>query len=116
MRSVRCTEFGAVTGIFVPDDITKKYIDRRKRKTYRSDSLYFKADEGAQYAGSYKIDLSEVEHSIAVYPNPDDVVPASEKQGLKLDGVFIGACTTTEEGEPSSSQMNLGEANVCGRS
>ncbi|KAB8360661.1 hypothetical protein FH972_024399 [Carpinus fangiana] len=92
-----CTEFGAITGVFVPDEVTQEYINRRKRSTYRSSSLYFKPDHDAVYAGKYQIDLSAVEPSIAVYPEPDHVVPISEKAGTPLDGVFIGACTTTEE-------------------
>ncbi|KAI1610291.1 aconitase family protein [Exophiala viscosa] len=92
-----CTEFGAISGIFVPDSITRDYIARRRRKTNRQKSLYFKPDADAGYAGKYTIDLARVEASVAVYPNPDDVVPVSRKAGLKLDGVFIGACTTTEE-------------------
>ncbi|KAK4940303.1 hypothetical protein LTR10_019519 [Elasticomyces elasticus] len=92
-----CTEFGAISGIFVPDSITHDYIARRRRKANRQNSLYLKPDDDAQYAGKYTIDLAKVEASVAVYPNPDDVVPVSEKAGLKLDGVFIGACTTTEE-------------------
>lgn len=34
---------------------------------------------------------------MARYPNPDDVVPVGKVEGTKLDGVFIGACTTAEE-------------------
>ena len=34
---------------------------------------------------------------MAFVPNPDDVVPLSEKAGMALDGCFVGACTTTEE-------------------
>src|SRR5437763_1053848 len=34
---------------------------------------------------------------IAVPVAPDEVVPVSEVQGMPLDGLFIGACTTTEE-------------------
>ncbi|KAJ9620752.1 hypothetical protein H2204_012162 [Knufia peltigerae] len=92
-----CTEFGAITGIFVPDSITRDYVAKRRRKTNRQNSLYFRPDADAIYAGKYTIDLSKVEASVAVYPNPDDVVPVSAKAGLPLDGVFIGACTTTEE-------------------
>lgn len=92
-----CTEFGAITGVFVPDAVTKDYISRRRRKANTTNSVYFKPDADAQYAGRYTIDLSAVEPSVAVYPNPDDVVPVSNKAGMKLDGVFIGACTTTEE-------------------
>lgn len=92
-----CTEFGAITGMFVPDQITSEYIARRRRKANKTNSLYFKPDPDAHYAGRYTINLSEVEASIAIYPKPDNVVPVSEQGGTKLDGVFIGACTTTEE-------------------
>jgi homoaconitase/3-isopropylmalate dehydratase large subunit len=92
-----CTEFGAVTGLFVPDEVTKSYVSRRRRKANKQNSVYFKPDEGAQYASEHTIDLSKVEPTIAVYPEPDHVVPVSEKAGMKIDGVFIGACTTTEE-------------------
>ena len=54
-------------------------------------------DEDAVYAQTFKIDLSEVKPFIAIYPSPDNVVSVTERAGLKLDGCFIGACTTTEE-------------------
>lgn len=92
-----CTEFGAITGVFVPDAITQDYMGRRKRKANKSSSLYFKPDADAHYAERCTIDLSKVEPTIAVYPEPDHVVPVSEQAGMHLDGVFIGACTTTEE-------------------
>ena len=90
-------EFGAVTGVFVPDNVISDSISRRRCKAHRINSLYFKPDLDAEYAGTYTIDLSKVEASVAVCPNPDDMVPVSKKAGMYLDGVFIGACTTTEE-------------------
>ena len=92
-----CTEFGAVTGLFTPDEVTKQYVSRRRRKANKLNSVYFRPDEGAEYASTHTIDLGNVEPTIAVYPEPDHVVPVSEKAGMKIDGVFIGACTTTEE-------------------
>lgn len=92
-----CAEFGAVTGIFTPDEITLGYINRRRHKSHRLNSLYFKADRDAQYAAKYTVDLSAVQFSIGIHPSPDAVVPLAEKSDMKLDGVFIGACTTTEE-------------------
>ncbi|EXJ83387.1 hypothetical protein A1O1_07009 [Capronia coronata CBS 617.96] len=86
-----CTEFGAITGIFVPDRVTSDYIARRRRKANKPHSLYFRPDPDAEYAGRYTIDLSHVEPAIARYPSPDDVVPVSELAGTPLDGVFIGA-------------------------
>jgi len=92
-----CAEFGAVIGIFAPDEVTLDYVSRRRQKAHRSNSLYFAADADAAYAGKYTIDLSKVESFVAVYPSPDHVVPVSEKAGMRSDGVFIGACTTVEE-------------------
>lgn len=92
-----CTEFGAITGVFQPDEIVQDYISHRRRKRYQQNSTYFQADAGASYASKHVIDLDRIEPYIAVYPEPDNVVPVSEKADLKLDGVFIGACTTTEE-------------------
>lgn len=91
------TEFGGITGVFVPDAVTQDYINRRKAKANRSSAVYFKPDPDAVYASKHTIDLSKVESTIAVYPEPDHIVPISEKAGMHLDGVFIGACTTTEE-------------------
>ena len=58
---------------------------------------YFQPDEDAQYAETHEIDLDNVRSFLARYPNPDDVVPVSEVEGMALNGCFIGACTTTEE-------------------
>lgn len=66
-------------------------------KKHRSSATYYRADEDAEYEASYEIDLSKVESLVAVYPAPDDVVPVSEVAGTRLDGTFIGACTTAEE-------------------
>lgn len=90
-------ELGGITGIFTPDHITKGFIDGRKLARHKNASHYFRPDEGAVYAASHVIDLSKVESFVAKYPNPDDVVPVTDVLGMKLDGCFIGACTTAEE-------------------
>ncbi|KAL0941577.1 aconitase [Colletotrichum truncatum] len=92
-----CTELGAITGIFVPDKVTRAFVDGRKAKVYKSNSVYFAPDEDAEYSAVFDIDLSHVEANIAIYPSPDDVHPVTERLGMKFDGCFIGACTTTEE-------------------
>ncbi|KAK4958728.1 hypothetical protein LTR10_003524 [Elasticomyces elasticus] len=91
------TEFGGVTGICVPDKTTKQFIDARKHPKHKKQAVYYQADEDAQYAATHIIDLSEVEPYVAQYPSPDDVVPVAEVAGTKLDGCFIGACTTARE-------------------
>ncbi|KAF2176149.1 aconitase family protein [Zopfia rhizophila CBS 207.26] len=91
------TEFGGITGIFVPDGVTDQFIKSRKAARHKSDSFFFRPDPDCSYAISHTIDLSHVEPFVARYPSPDDVVPVSEVAGTKLDGVFIGACTAAEE-------------------
>ncbi|KAL2002036.1 hypothetical protein VTN02DRAFT_760 [Thermoascus thermophilus] len=91
------TEFGGITGIFVPDQITYDFINKRRLPRHKNASTYFLPDEDAKYAAVYEIDLSKVESFVARYPSPDDVIPISEFEGVQLDGCFIGACTTTEE-------------------
>ncbi|KAM0328536.1 hypothetical protein ACHAQA_004943 [Verticillium albo-atrum] len=91
------TEFGGMGACFEADEATSTWISNRQHPEHRERGLYFRADTGAQYAEERTIDLSEVKVTVAMHPNPDDVVPIPEKVGMKLDGCFIGACTTTEE-------------------
>ena len=94
------TEFGGIGACVVPDGVTSEYVQRRRDSRHKSDSLYFRPDEDAQYAESFDVDLADLEHFIALYPSPDNVVPISEvKDKLRdLQGVFIGACTTNRGG------------------
>ncbi|KAH8551601.1 3-isopropylmalate dehydratase [Umbelopsis sp. PMI_123] len=89
------TEFGAIAGVFVPDQQTAAFIDQRTN--HKDDAIYFQPDIGAQYVETRTINLHDVGAYIALYPSPDNVVPITEKQGMELDGCFIGACTTAEE-------------------
>ncbi|PYH63378.1 aconitase family protein [Aspergillus vadensis CBS 113365] len=91
------TEFGGITGVFVPDEITNEFIQKRRLPRHKNTSVYFKPDDDAEYAETHEIDLGEVRSFLAKYPNPDDVVSVTEQEGMHLDGCFIGACTTAEE-------------------
>ena len=83
----------------MPDQITFDFINRRKLSRNKTNSTYFHPDEDAVYAETHTIDLSHVESFVALFPSPDDVVPVFSPKitGKKLDGCFIGACTTAEE-------------------
>src|SRR5437763_16278704 len=91
------TEFGGIAGVCKADEITAAFIAKRKNPAHKNSALYFKADPDAQYAETHIIDLSKIEPLVALYPSPDNVVKAKQIEGKKLDGVFIGACTTAEE-------------------
>lgn len=88
-------EFGGLNGIFEADGVVADWLDRRS--SYRHEARYLRADDEAPYHGRYRIDLDRIEPYVAVPFSPDNVVPVEKEAGRKLDGAFIGACTTTEE-------------------
>lgn len=81
----------------MPDPVVKDYVSRRKRKLHKTSPLFFRPDDGANYAKTFEIDLAKVKAYIALYPSPDNVIPVNKCSPMAFDGVFIGACTTTEE-------------------
>ncbi|KAJ5102439.1 aconitase family protein [Penicillium alfredii] len=91
------TEFGGITGVFVPDEITHSFVQKRRLARHKSLTTYFRPDGDALYAATHEIDLGNVRSFLARYPKPDDVVPVTSHEGMQLDGCFIGACTTAEE-------------------
>jgi len=105
------TEFGAIAGVFEGDELTERFIQKRIKKTDEK-QYYFRADNDAQYAGKYEVDLRKIEPLVAKYPNPDDCYLINDPKLYepivddgkvvcetikKLDGVFVGACTTTQD-------------------
>ena len=77
-----------------------EYCNRRSNAEFKSEARFFRPDDGCTYAETYTIDLSEVTSLVALYPSPDNTVSAKsieEGEGLRLDGCFIGACTTAHE-------------------
>jgi homoaconitate hydratase len=93
------TEFGGIGACVVADGVTLEYVQQRRDKRHKSDSLYFRPDIDAVYADSFDVDLADLDHFVALYPSPDNVVTLTEAKPKlgKLAGVFIGACTTSEE-------------------
>ena len=93
-------EFGGLNGIFEADEVTAAWLAGRAAEDdalATSPMEAFRADEDAPYVAKYEGKLSEIAPQVALPFSPDKVVPVSEVQGMPLDGVFIGACTTTEE-------------------
>ncbi|KAG3118747.1 putative aconitate hydratase [Phytophthora idaei] len=89
------TEFGGIAGVFQADAITQRVLEARD--SHFDEALFFEPDEGCNYATHHVINLADVKPLIALYPSPDNCVSVQEKLGMKLDGCFIGACTTTQE-------------------
>ena len=90
-------EFGGLNGVFAADGVVADWIARRPADGIRDGARFFRADEDAPYVARYPIDLARLGPLLAVPFAPDNVVPVEKEAGRALDGVFIGACTTTEE-------------------
>lgn len=88
-------EFGGLNGIFEADETTAAWLARRV--DHHQEALYFRADPAAPYLSRHQIDLDRAQPMVARPYAPDNVAPAAEHVGQPLHGVFIGACTTTEE-------------------
>lgn len=90
-------EFGGLNGIFEPDAVTAAWLAQRTEAPGLEAGLYFRADEDAPYIAKHTIRLDSLEPLVAKPFSPDNVVPLTQHVGMPVHGVFIGACTTTEE-------------------
>src|SRR5258708_9759044 len=57
----------------------------------------FRADADAPYAEKFEVRLEALEPQVALPFSPDKTVGVTQAAGTELSGLFIGACTTTEE-------------------
>jgi aconitate hydratase/homoaconitate hydratase len=93
-------EFGGLNGIFEADEVTAAWLAGRldaddPLATQPMEAL--RADPDAPYAQRFPVRLDELEPQIALPFSPDKVKGVTEVAGIGLQGLFIGACTTTEE-------------------
>jgi aconitate hydratase len=85
-------ELGATTSIFPSDEQTRRYLKAQGREhVWRP----LAADADAPYDEIIEIDLSKLEPMIAKPSSPDNVVPISEVEGLRVDQVCVGSCTNS---------------------
>ncbi len=88
-------EFGGLNGIFPADEQIADVLARRK--DHNDTALYFRADDDATYAARHTFDLGKLVPQVAKPFSPDNVFDVTEFVGTEMQGMFIGACTTTEE-------------------
>lgn len=86
------TELGATTSIFPSDEVTRAFLKAEGRE---ADYRELKSDEDAVYDRVIDIDLSALKPMVACPHSPDNVVPADELKGVKVDQVCIGSCTNS---------------------
>jgi 3-isopropylmalate/(R)-2-methylmalate dehydratase large subunit len=82
-------EAGAKNGIFVPDEITKAYVQERAKRPYR----FYTSDPDATYREILDIDVCNIEPQVAFPHLPSNVRGISQVGDVKIDQVIIGSCT-----------------------
>lgn len=90
-------EFGGLNGIFPADGRVRQTMQQRRDPKMREGGWWFAADAEASYVARFRIELAGLVPQVARPYSPDNVVSVTEAAGQRLDGCFIGACTTTEE-------------------
>lgn len=82
-------EAGGKNGIFPVDEKTIEYMKEHSKREY----TVYTADEDAEYAARYTIDLSRVKPTVSFPHSPDNTRTIDEVGNIKIDQVVIGSCT-----------------------
>ena len=83
-----CVEAGAKTALMEVDDIALHYLHEHGREP----KACFASDADAHFAAVYDIDLSTITPIVAKPHFVDNVCPAKEAAGAKIDEAFLGSC------------------------
>ena len=83
-----CVEAGAKTALMEVDDIALHYLHEHGR----GPKACFASDADAHFAAVYDIDLSTITPIVAKPHFVDNVCPAKEATGVKIDEAFLGSC------------------------
>jgi 3-isopropylmalate/(R)-2-methylmalate dehydratase large subunit len=83
-----CVEAGAKTALMEVDDIAMDYL----KEHGRTPKACFSSDDDAVFAATYDIDMSTIVPIVAKPHFVDNVVPAAECSGIRIDEAFLGSC------------------------
>src|ERR1700745_660338 len=87
-------EAGAKNGIFPADEATFKYVnDRTRENGTKSDYEPVELDKDQKLVFDKVYDLSKLEPTVAMHPNPGNRALAKALEHVKLDRAYIGSCT-----------------------
>ncbi len=82
-------EAGGKNGIFPVDEITEEYMRGRVKGEWKA----FQADETAEYAAEYTIDLSALKPTVSFPHLPENTRTIDEVGEVPIQQVVIGSCT-----------------------
>lgn len=83
-----CVEAGAKTALMEVDDVAMDYLKEHGREP----KACFTSDDDAVFEQVHDIDLSTIQPIVAKPHFVDNVVPAKESLGVKIDEAFLGSC------------------------
>jgi len=83
-------EGGAKNGLFIPDKVTRKYLENRDGQSGDWGECF---DEKPLYLNRMEVDISTLHPKVALPHSPARVVDADEIKGESIQQVFIGSCT-----------------------
>ncbi len=83
-----CVEAGAKTALMEVDEVALDWLHARGREP----KACFTSDADANFAAVYDIDLGSIVPIVAKPHFVDNVCPAKEAAGVKIDEAFLGSC------------------------
>lgn len=83
-----CVEAGAKTALMEVDEIAMEYLHQHGREA----KACFQSDADADFAQTYEIDLGAIQPIVAKPHFVDNVCPAAEAAGVRIDEAFLGSC------------------------
>lgn len=87
-------EAGAKNGIFAPDETTFAYVNKRTKENGTKadyDPVFLDKDQKFIYDKAF--DLSKLEPTVAMHPDPGQRELAKNLSKISLDRAYIGSCT-----------------------
>jgi len=85
-----CVEAGAKTALMEVDEVAINYLEAHNRKPLAC----FTSDPDAVFASTFEIDLNSIVPVVAKPHFVDQVCPAKEATGIKIDEAFLGSCNS----------------------
>ena len=82
-------EAGGKNGIFPVDEVTIEFMKDRVKEPW----TVYEADEDAEYAAEYTIDLSSLKPTVAFPHLPENTKTIDEVDDIPIQQVVIGSCT-----------------------
>ena len=86
---IMVVEMGAKSGMVEPDHKTRAWLEGRSDVDFQE----VVADADASYERVIEYDVNDLQPQVARPHTVDNVVPATEVAGTKIDQAFIGTCT-----------------------